>query len=83
MLLLFWIIGFLLITLFSWWVVLGGGAEKIEDSPFSYLFTWAFTRFTSEQIRFYIMLMWFVALVVFIIGLCVPSFREYKMGVRS
>lgn len=80
MLVIYWIIGFVLITLFSWWIVMRGGADKIQETPFSFLFEWFLRDWNEEQIRFYVMCMWVVALVVFILGLFYPSLRHYRMG---
>ena len=72
----FWIAMYLLISLFSKWVISWGGAKTIEGWKSFFLIGWFALDWNSEQIRLYALIGWLVTTVIFIIGCFNSQFRE-------
>ena len=76
--LLVWIAYYLLISVFSRWIISWGGASRVEGWLSFIVIGWFALDWRAEQIRLFVLLMWIVSTFVFIYGLFNPAFRvEY------
>ncbi len=71
-----WLIFYLLVSLFNYWIVFWGGAQRIEGWLSFILVGWFAWDWKAEQIRFYVSIMWFVFTLLFIYGLFNQDFRD-------
>jgi hypothetical protein len=71
--LLFWVIGFAIQTLFSYWVVCAGGADSLRGWRSFFLVNWFAPNWSADGIRLYVLIAWFFSAICFLIGLFYPA----------
>lgn len=70
------ILSFTLYSAFAYWVVYKGGADYLEGLLAAITISWLAITWNTEQIRFYMFMMWIISLIGFIIKL----FYRSKFG---
>ena len=75
---LLWVLCFVLISLFSAWVLFLGGDGWLEQSSLSWLLVdWRASFWSADSIRVYVGGTWLLAGVWFVLGLIWPSLRVF------
>ena len=73
---LIWIGYYVLVSLFSWWLISGGGAEKLAELGSTSILSWLSAQWNAEQIKLYTGIVWIFFSLLFIYGLFNPQFRD-------
>ena len=73
----FWILGYALETLFTYWVYKKRGAERLEGTCASGFFShFLAPRWSAEGIKAFVGIGWVLMTIFFIIGLFSPGVRQ-------
>lgn len=65
-----WIISYLILSILDAWIIFWGGAEFLEN-------TWLFDYWNAEQIKFYVIIIWFAETIYFLWGVFDSSVRAF------
>lgn len=75
-----WILRFIGLSLFYKWILSWGGAKVLEGVLSVFTFGWFSFDWNTEQLRFYVLLLWIGSSVWFLIGLFYPELRTMRFG---
>lgn len=75
-----WIITYVLISLFCWWVVSYGGAQRLEGWLAFFVLGWFALDWRSEQIRLFVWVSWIMVTLIFVVGIFKPEVRVLLWG---
>ncbi|MBU3845393.1 MAG: hypothetical protein H9855_00160 [Candidatus Acinetobacter avistercoris] len=73
--LVWWIILFLIQSLFYKWLLSWGGAQWLVGLKSALTFGWMTWDWNAEQIRLYALLLWIISSIWFVVGVFQPSLR--------
>lgn len=72
-----WIGGFVVLSLFYFWILALGGAKWVEGWKSFFIIDWFALDWTAEQIRLYVLVIWVLHGIWFVLGIFQPQLRLF------